>query len=138
VHAHLHAHEAPEHLHPHGVASADATVPASATGSVPGFVATPRSAVTPWVLFSVFLFGPCEPLLPLLLAPEIASRPAARLPMVLAFTAATLVAMLACTFVGLRSAVLLDRPRFAFVARFHHSLSGLLVLGCGVAMRYGN
>ena len=129
VHAHPHAHEAPEHLHAH---SAGTAAPAVASAVSPA-----RRSVTPWILFTLFLFGPCEPLLPLLLAPELAGQPAAFLPIVLAFTAATLVAMLACVAVGLRSAALLDRPRFAGLARFQHALAGLLVLGCGVAMKFG-
>jgi len=127
VHLHPHAHEEPAHLHAHGVAAAPGVA-----GAEPR-----RRTLTPWLLFAIFLFGPCEPLLPLVLAPELAGQSAAFLPIVLAFTAATLAAMLACVAIGLRSAALLDRPRFAGLARFQHALAGLLVLGCGVAMKYG-
>ncbi|MGH7194541.1 MAG: sulfite exporter TauE/SafE family protein, partial [Candidatus Saccharimonadales bacterium] len=57
MHAHEHTHQT-EHLHAHtstarGVA---ADVPAAPT-------------ITPWVLMTIFLFGPCEPLIPLVMYP---------------------------------------------------------------------
>ncbi|MHC4984392.1 MAG: hypothetical protein ACYTF6_14645, partial [Planctomycetota bacterium] len=45
-HEHEHSHQA-EHLHPH---------------------AADGMSLTPWVLFTIFVFGPCEPLIPLVIA----------------------------------------------------------------------
>ena len=49
VHDHAHAHS-DEHAHPH-------TDEARA------------ASMTPWILFTIFVFGPCEPLIPLLMFP---------------------------------------------------------------------
>lgn len=47
-HEHVHAHQS-EHLHPH--------------------VEKEKVNITPWILFTIFVFGPCEPLIPLLMYP---------------------------------------------------------------------
>ena len=47
AHSHTHSHTR-EHLHPHNV---------------------DRRAVTVWTLFIIFVFGPCEPLIPVLMVP---------------------------------------------------------------------
>ncbi|MSR45775.1 MAG: hypothetical protein EXS13_01690 [Planctomycetes bacterium] len=121
VHAHVHAHEAAAHLHPHVAVAAR----------------SPRRVLTPWILFSIFVFGPCEPLLPLVLAPQLAGQRGAWVAIVVAFTLATLLAMTAAVLFGLRATSLLARPRFVRLARFQHAIAGLLVLACGVAMRCG-
>ena len=47
--AHLHNHKhLGDHSHPHG---------------------SERRSLTPWVLFTIFVFGPCEPLIPLVMYP---------------------------------------------------------------------
>ena len=124
VHAHEHVHEK-AHVHPHVALAAAATA------------AAPKRSLTPWLLFTIFVFGPCEPLLPLVLAPQVAGQRGAWLLVVVAFTAATLVAMVAAVFVGVRSLAFATGPRFATLARFQHALAGLMVLACGVAMKFG-
>ncbi|QBG48623.1 hypothetical protein EGM51_14875 [Verrucomicrobia bacterium S94] len=47
IHAHNHSH-VEEHAHPHGLKSRN---------------------VTPWILFTIFVLGPCEPLIPLIMYP---------------------------------------------------------------------
>ncbi|MFC1969535.1 sulfite exporter TauE/SafE family protein, partial [Chloroflexota bacterium] len=58
-HEHIHIHEdgAP-HLHPHNHAG-EHTHPHDSKSS----------SLTPWVLFTIFVFGPCEPLIPLIMYP---------------------------------------------------------------------
>ena len=53
------------HVHVH----ADGTI--HAHGPEPSVAAdvVPRRPMTPWVLFTIFLFGPCEPLIPMLMYP---------------------------------------------------------------------
>jgi len=125
VHAHAHVHEK-AHAHPH-VALAEA----AASGDAP------RPSITPWILFTLFVFGPCEPLLPLVLAPQVAGNRGVGVAVVVAFTLATLAAMVAAVFVGVKSLSFATGPRFATLARFQHALAGLMVLACGVAMKFG-
>lgn len=110
-HAHLH-HHLGEHLHPHAVAPGDT-----------GFTA--------WTLFIIFLFGPCEPLVPLLLAPAAVRDAPATLGVLAAFTVATLCCMLAVVY-ALRAG-LLRAVRGAW-GRHAHVGAGVSVALCGIAM----
>ena len=56
MHSHGHAHSG-EHVHVH-----------EETGDL-GDGVRDGGSMTPWVLFTIFLFGPCEPLIPLLMYP---------------------------------------------------------------------
>jgi len=124
VHAHEHRHER-AHVHPHVALAVAATSRA------------PRRSITPWLLFTLFVFGPCEPLLPLVLAPQVAGNRGVGVAVVVAFTLATLAAMVAAVFVGVKSLSFATGPRFATLARFQHALAGAMVLACGVAMKFG-
>jgi sulfite exporter TauE/SafE len=136
VHAHEHVHEK-AHVHPH-VALAAAVAKTGGGGiAARAGESAPRRSITPWLLFTLFVFGPCEPLLPLVLAPQVAGNRGVGVAVVVAFTLATLVAMVAAVFVGVRSLSLATGPRFATLARFQHALAGAMVLGCGVAMKFG-
>jgi nickel/cobalt exporter len=134
VHAHEHVHEK-AHVHPHVALAVAAT--RGGGGAAKAGEAAPRRSITPWLLFTLFVFGPCEPLLPLVLAPQVAGNRGVGVAVVVAFTLATLVAMVAAVFVGVRSLSFATGPRFATLARYQHALAGAMVLGCGVAMKFG-
>ncbi len=118
IHSHPHVHDA-DHLHVHEppFAEEDAT-----------------AGLTPWVLFVIFAFGPCEPLIPLLIYPAAQADPLAVVLVVLAFSAATLLVMLVA--VGLLVWGL-ETLRWAGLHRFSHALAGAAVLGCGVLVKLG-
>ena len=90
-------------------------------------------ALTPWALFLVFVLGPCEPLIPLLMAPAAAGSLAGSAAVALAFGGATLLAMVATVSVGLTGARLLP---LGPLERYTHALAGLAILvsGLGVAL----
>lgn len=127
VHAHEHTHEA-DHMHVHQV-SDQVDSPSEA-----GHPAPASSVWVPWALFLVFVFGPCEPLIPLLMYPAAKASPWAVALVVAAFTVATVGTMLA--------AVLVVRSGVAFVRlpqldRFSHAFAGLAVLVCGMLVKFG-
>jgi sulfite exporter TauE/SafE len=115
-HSHEHAHSTP-HLHAH------------ATGG-----RARRAGLIGWSLFVVFLFGPCEPLVPLVFAPA-ATR---NLPMiavvVTVFSLTTLASMLAMVLMlregWMRLAPRLDRETAQIAA-------GAAIACCGMAMLLG-
>ena len=111
-HDHLHEHH-DQHLHPHGE----------------------RGDLTPWVLFTVFLFGPCEPLIPLLMVPA-ARHSAWGVGVVAAtFSVATVGTMLAVVLTLGAGARQLAPA--AALARWSHAAAGATVLACGVAIHLG-
>jgi ABC-type nickel/cobalt efflux system permease component RcnA len=123
VHLHQHTH-ADEHAHAH-------------TGTDTMNKAKPRS-ITPWVLFTIFVFGPCEPLIPLLMYPAATSGWASVAAVTAVFAASTLAVMLVAVAIarqGLeRFAAVLPLRR---LERYADAAAGAAVLLCGVAVTLG-
>jgi len=112
LHRHMHLH-AREHVHVHA------------------HEAKPR--LTPWILFTLFLFGPCEPMIPILMYPALAHSRTGVVLVTLVFATVTLATMLAVVLSVLHGA---RRVRLGSAERYAHALAGGAVLGCGVAMKF--
>lgn len=89
---------------------------------------------TPWVLFLIFVFGPCEILIPLLMYPAAEADVFAIVWVVLAFTLATLGTMVAAVLVLVSGLRFVKAPS---MHRFGHAFAGFLVLTCGAMMKFG-
>ena len=111
VHSHRHSHSRPDHLHVHG--------------------ADPGRA-TAWALFVVFLLGPCEPLIPLLMAPAALHNPLWVALVVGVFALATLGVMLTVVAVAHLG---LGRARLGNVERYADVLAGAAIASSGVAIQ---
>jgi sulfite exporter TauE/SafE len=90
-----------------------------------------RHKVTPWVMFIIFVLGPCEPMIPLLYYPAAQNSLSGMLLLVIVYTMVTLITML--------SLVLLGYFGIAFAAtqkieRYVHVLGGATILVCGAGM----
>ena len=109
-HAHEHDHSG-EHLHVH--------------------VKEREAALTPWILFIVFLFGPCEPLIPLVMATYAASGLAATVWVSSVFSAATVATML-CVVLPTRAG--LSKLPFGRLEPYSHALAGWTIAACGFGM----
>jgi nickel/cobalt exporter len=88
----------------------------------------------PWLAFLVFAFGPCEPLIPLLLYPAATAGWGAVAMVVAAFTLAT-VGTMTITVMAMRHG-LAFMPAIA-IGRFGHAWAGLAILACGVLVKVG-
>ena len=121
IHAHDHDHgrgegHPPVHEHDHGDGAAEP--------------ATWRQ-LTPWLLFLVFVLGPCEPLIPLSFAEAARGAWMDAIWIALAYAAATLAAMhaiVAIFWLGLK------RVPLGPLERFGHALAGGLILLAGAGM----
>lgn len=92
-----------------------------------------KDKLTPWSLFIIFVFGPCEPLIPLLMFPAATiSLPAALLVAAL-FAAATLITMLGIVL-GMLYGLQFAPLKFH---RFAHAAAGAVMLLCGLAIQLG-
>ena len=110
VHDHPHTH-AGEHVHPHG------------TGR----------GVTPWALFIIFVFGPCEPLIPLMVVPAVGGSWGVVAAVVALFGGLTVATMLAVVTVGYRGLALAPVRR---LERHADLLAGLVVAASGAAVLF--
>lgn len=107
------------HVHPEGDADA----------------ATANAGVwTPWLLFLVFVFGPCEPLIPLLIYPAARANGFAVAAVVAAFAAATVGTMVVAVLAMRYGAAVARVPR---LERFSNALAGLAILACGLLVKLG-
>lgn len=124
-HVHIHAHgRAPEHVHVHDGGAA----------STPAAAAPPAKAnITPWVLFTIFVFGPCEPLIPILMYPAARMGAGSVVLVTSAFAIATIGTML--TLVGLGSFGL-RLARFGGFERWIHAAAGAMIFLCGFAIKF--
>jgi hypothetical protein len=86
------------------------------------------------VLFTIFVFGPCEPLIPILMYPAASESAIGVLVVATAFGAVTIATMLA---VVLLLTFGLERLPGRRLERYGHALAGLAILLCGVAIRLG-
>jgi hypothetical protein len=90
-----------------------------------------RSATIVWSLFVLFVFGPCEALIPLLAAAAAAGGPVAAGLISVPFAAATIGTMLLCVALGLGGV----RVAFSGGERYVHAFAGLAMAASGLAVR---
>ncbi len=94
----------------------------------------PRSRGIHWALFIVFLFGPCEALIPMLMYPAAAENVTGLVMVVAVFVVATVGTMTAAVALGLRA---VGRVRWRGMERHSATLTGVAICGCAVAMLAG-
>ena len=90
------------------------------------------ASLTAWSLFVIFVLGPCEPLIPVLMVPAFEAGLWAVLPVTAAFAATTIgtmLAVVAAAHYGLRL------RRFPGLQAHAHTLSGLAIASSGLAIR---
>ena len=89
--------------------------------------------MTPWVQFTIFVLGPCEPLIPLLMYPA-AKRDWWGVGWVtFVFAVITIATMVAIVSAAVRGLKLLP---VAFLERHMHALAGAAICLCGAAILF--
>ena len=89
--------------------------------------------LTPWILFTIFVFGPCEPLIPLLIYPAAKSSIIGLVLVTGVFGVVTIVTMLSIVILLSLGANLLPMGR---LERYTHALAGATICLCGIAIRF--
>jgi len=90
-----------------------------------------RHKVTPWVLFIIFLLGPCEPMIPLLFVPAVKNNVYGMVMLVAVYTVVTLATMLFMVMAGYWGLTSLKTKIFE---RYMHAIAGLTLFVCGAGM----
>lgn len=113
-HSHLHIHDhSDDHLHVHGDAK--------------------QASLTPWVLFTIFVFGPCEPLIPLVMYPAARHSTAGMIAVTVTFAVVTIATMLSLVLLTLYGMRLVPLSR---AERYSHAVAGLTILVCGITVQF--
>ena len=93
-----------------------------------------KSNLTPWVLFTLFILGPCEPLIVLMMYPAITNDLFGLFLVVLAFSVATITVMLLTVLGTLKGLTFIPLKK---IEPHTHSIAGATITLCGVAILFG-
>lgn len=89
--------------------------------------------ITPWILFTIFIFGPCEPLIPILMYPAAKGSITSMLLVTAVFGIITISTMLGLVIT--LSYGLLKLP-LGRLERYSHAIAGLIIFLCGGAIKF--
>lgn len=119
-HTHWHQHEGNVHCHEHRHHQAHAHIHENSA-----------SPLTTWVIFIIFILGPCEPLIPLLMYPAARESLVGVVMVTAVFGVVTVLTMLAAVWVAAKG---LEAVAFKRYERFSHAIAGFAVLICGLSI----
>jgi nickel/cobalt exporter len=111
-HEHSHDHH-DEHAHPH------------LKKSGPNY--------TPWILFVIFVLGPCEPLIPILMYPAARHDMGSVILIGSIFSIVTIATMLAAVMLPLAGVKLI---KLGSLERYSHALAGAIIMLSGLGIRF--
>lgn len=89
--------------------------------------------LTPWILFTIFIFGPCEPLIPIVMYPAAKHNFLALILVTAAFSLVTILTMLTLVLVTSFGIKLLP---VKWMERYSHALAGGTIFLCGMGMLF--
>ncbi len=111
-HAHMHAHTG-EHAHVHERQA--------------------ETNITPWILFTIFVLGPCEPLIPILMYPAAKQSITGLVWVTAIFGATTILTMLGIVMIASLGINFVPLGR---LQRYSHALAGAAIFLCGAAIQF--
>lgn len=92
-----------------------------------------KQSLTPWVIFIIFVLGPCEPLIPLLMYPAARENTAGVFAVTGVFGVVTVLTMTTVVGLSLRGLESVKLKRFE---RYYHALAGSAILVCGLGVSF--
>jgi ABC-type nickel/cobalt efflux system permease component RcnA len=123
-HKHIHVHgdgEKHDHLHTHQVEHSHVHDEKKGT------------SLTPWILFIIFVFGPCEPLIPLVMYPAMKQNISGLILVTIAFGLTTILTMLTIIAVSSWGVKFL---RLGRLERYAHALAGGMIFISGLSVQF--
>lgn len=87
-------------------------------------------SITPWIIFIIFVLGPCEALLPILTASSVLGVSAV-ISSTIVFSVTTIATMMAAVALGLSG---LNRLHFNWIEKYASEIAGGTVMACGLAI----
>jgi len=88
-------------------------------------------SLTPWILFTIFIFGPCEVLIPMLMYPAATKSTIGMVVIVIVFSITTISTMLAIVLITLYG---IRFVRLGKLERYTHALAGAMILLSGAVI----
>ncbi len=92
-----------------------------------------KRSMTPWILFVIFVLGPCEPLIPLLMFPASQHSIAGLSLVSLIFCVVTISTMISIVFVALWGVNLMPLGK---LEKYSHAFAGFAIFASGLAINF--
>jgi len=108
-HEHLHSHTS-EHSHVHG-----------------------KKQITPWILFTIFVLGPCEPLIPILMYPSAKNSISGLVLVTLTFAVVTVGTMMSVVYIASTGYKFIPMKK---MERYSHALAGFIIMFSGIGIKF--
>ncbi|MCK5051899.1 MAG: sulfite exporter TauE/SafE family protein [Candidatus Cloacimonetes bacterium] len=108
-HEHVHSHKE-EHSHVHG-----------------------KKNITPWVLFTIFVLGPCEPLIPILMYPSAKNSMSGLVFITLIFAVVTITTMMTVVYVASLGYKFVPMKK---MERYSHAIAGFIIMFSGLGIQF--
>lgn len=94
---------------------------------------TKPANITPWVLFTIFVLGPCEPLIPLLMYPAARTNAGGVALVAGVFGVVTIGTMLSVVMLSSFGIKMIPMAR---LERYTHAIAGATIFCCGAAIQF--
>ncbi len=123
-HKHTHAHQGGiehQHTHTHSKEHAHAHIEQG------------KKNITPWVLFIIFVLGPCEPLIPLLMYPAAKNSTFGLILVSIVFGLVTILTMLGVVLISTFGISFIPVKKFE---RYAHALAGAVIFLSGISIQF--
>ena len=125
IHRHQHQHHNEDYHHTHHSASDHHHLPSAEK--------LKKGSITPWILFVIFVFGPCEPLIPILIYPAAAHSIQGAMYISAIFGLTTILTMMAMVLATLKG---FDFVPMHKVHRYTHAIAGFTIFVCGISIEF--
>jgi len=120
-HTHLHIHaDGSEHVHEHSHKREHSHVHG-------------KKNITPWILFTIFVLGPCEPLIPILMYPSAKNSLTGLIIITLIFTIVTIATMMTVVYIASLGYKFVPMKR---MERFSHAIAGFIIMFSGLGIQF--
>jgi len=92
-----------------------------------------KKNITPWILFTIFVLGPCEPLIPILMYPAAKNNIGGLILVTLIFAAVTIATMMAVVYVTSTGIKLIPLKK---MEKYSHAIAGAIILFSGIGIQF--
>jgi sulfite exporter TauE/SafE len=123
THSHIHRHNNKIHTHSHTHKEKHLHIHEN------------KGIVTSWTLFLIFVFGPCEPLIPLIMYPAAKLNFFYTIVVSTTFAIATVLTMLMIVFLSLKG---ISKVKTELLNKYSHALAGFAIFMCGILVKFFN
>ena len=92
-----------------------------------------KKQITPWVLFTIFVLGPCEPLVPILMYPAAQNNFTVLILVTAAFALITILTMMSVVYIASLGYKFVPMKK---MEKYSHALAGSIIMFSGIGIQF--